>query len=273
VTVPSFIYVGTGKAGSTWLHQVFQKHPGIFVTPVKETNFFDLNYRRGFSWYEEFFRGAKQGQAVGEISHRYMRDPEVSSKIRKDLGEIKIMAFFREPCDYFLSDYLFTVRNGGFSGTVEEWADNGFDWDSILYAEHIRPYFDRFPVGNIMIAGFQEIGCTPSDLLNKISSFLCIGEFPEDAVYLKKVNAAKSSRNKFISRLVSSTSKALKKRGGQRLIARLKYSKFVQAILYKKLDDKPEISLDLRHRVIKHSIGGVRWLDSTFDSRFEESWY
>lgn len=272
MTLPNFIYVGTGKAGSTWLHQAFQKHPDIYVTPVKETNYFDLNYDRGMSWYEDFFQDAQKNQMVGEISHRYMRRNEVVSRIRQDLGLIKILAFFRDPCEYFLSDYLFTIRNGGFSGSVEEWADNGFDWDAILYADLIRPYVDQFSSERVLIGNFKEIGQNPEGLLKRISCFLDVAEFPNDAVNIGKVNPAKSPRNKVLSRIVSSTSKSLKRRGGQRIIAALKYSRFVQGLLYKNLSKKPELSPAVRQRIIKHSVEDIRWLDSTFKTSLEEMW-
>lgn len=273
MTTPDFIYVGTGKAGSTWLHAVLQKHPDIFVTPVKETNYFDFNYDRGIGWYEGFFKDAQQNQIIGEISHRYMRSDRVVSRIKKDLGDIKILAFFREPSDYFLSDYLFTIRNGGFSGTLEDWAHNGFDWDSILYADLIRPYVDTFSKGKVMIGNFQEIGDDPESLLNNISSFLAISDFPSDAVNIGKVNQAKSPRNKTLSRIVKSSSVMLKKRGGQRIIATVKHCPFVQGVLYKNLDRKPEIPEVIREKIISHSADDIKWLDITFNTNLEKMWY
>lgn len=273
MATPNFIYVGTGKAGSTWLHQVFQKHPDIFVTPVKETNYFDLNYDRGISWYEKFFQNAQENQIVGEISHRYCRSDKAVSRIKQDLGDIKILAFFREPSEYFLSDYLFTVRNGLFSGTVEDWADNGFDWDGILYADLIRPYVETFSKENVMIANFKDISGDPESLLKNISSFLAISDFPSDAVNIGKVNPAKSPRNKVISRIVNITSKALKRKGGQRIIAAVKYNSFVQALLYKNLNKKPNIPAVVRERVISHSLDDIKWLDRTFKTNFEEAWF
>jgi len=273
MATPNFIYVGTGKAGSTWLHQVLQKHPDIYVTPVKETNYFDLNYDRGIGWYEDFFQNAQQNQIVGEISHRYMHSDKAVSRIKQDLGGIKILAFFREPSEYFLSDYLFTVRNGRFSGTVEDWADNGFEWDCILYADLIRPYLETFSKENVMIANFNDIGGDPESLLKNISSFLAISDFPSDAVNIGKVNIAKSPRNKIVSKIVNKSSKAIKRKGGQRIIAAVKYNRFVQSLLYKDLNKKPEISAALRERIISYSLGDIKWLDRNFKTNFEEDWY
>ncbi len=273
MTTPNFIYVGTGKAGSTWLHQVLQKHPDIYVTPVKETNYFDLNYDRGIGWYESFFQDAQQNQIVGEISHRYVHNDKAVSRIKQDLGDIKILAFFREPSGYFLSDYLFTIRNGRFSGTIEDYADNGFDWDDILYADLIRPYVETFSKENVMIANFKDIGGDPETLLKKISNFLAISDFPSDAVNIGKVNAAQRPRNKTLARIVNITSKALKRRGGQRIIAAVKYNRFVQGLLYKNLNTKPDIPSELKERIISHSLDDIKWLDSVFKTNFEEVWF
>ena len=43
MTVPNFIYIGTGKAGTTWLHNILLKHDAIYVTQLKK-QIFDLNY-------------------------------------------------------------------------------------------------------------------------------------------------------------------------------------------------------------------------------------
>lgn len=273
MVTPDFIYVGTGKAGSTWLHAVLQKHTDVFITPVKETNYFDLNYHRGIGWYEGFFKNAQQNQLVGEISHRYLNNEKAVSRIKQDLGDIKILAFFREPSEYFLSDYLFTVRNGRFSGTIEDYADNRFNWDHILYADLIRPYVETFSKENVMIFNFKDIARDPEALVKQISSFLVISDFPSDLVDIGKVNPAQRARNKTIAGIVNITSKALKRRGGQRIIALVKYNRFVQRLLYKDLNAKPEIPAALKEKIISHSLDDIKWIDRNFKTNFEEDWY
>jgi hypothetical protein len=40
VTLPNFIVIGAAKAGTTALHWYLAEHPQVFMTPVKETNYF-----------------------------------------------------------------------------------------------------------------------------------------------------------------------------------------------------------------------------------------
>ena len=39
--VPSFIYVGAQRSGSTWLYKSLSQHPQIFLPPMKEVHYFD----------------------------------------------------------------------------------------------------------------------------------------------------------------------------------------------------------------------------------------
>jgi len=41
---PSFICIGAGRAGTTWLWENLQRHPEIWVPPVKELHWFDTRY-------------------------------------------------------------------------------------------------------------------------------------------------------------------------------------------------------------------------------------
>jgi hypothetical protein len=38
---PNFIYIGTSKAGSTWLFDILSRHPEVYITPTKGLYFFD----------------------------------------------------------------------------------------------------------------------------------------------------------------------------------------------------------------------------------------
>ena len=124
-----------------------------------------------------------------------------------------------------------------------------------------------------MIANFKDIGGDPETLLKKISNFLAISDFPSDAVNIGKVNPAQRPRNKTLARIVNITSKALKRRGGQRIIAAVKYNRFVQGLLYKNLNTKPDIPSELKERIISHSLDDIKWLDSVFKTNFEEVWF
>jgi hypothetical protein len=40
VTLPDFLVAGVPKAGTTALHTALSRHPGLFMSPIKEPKFF-----------------------------------------------------------------------------------------------------------------------------------------------------------------------------------------------------------------------------------------
>ena len=48
---PSFLGIGAARAGTTWLHANLRPHPQIWLPPVKELHYFDLQRRGASSYY------------------------------------------------------------------------------------------------------------------------------------------------------------------------------------------------------------------------------
>lgn len=40
MTLPNFLIIGAGRAGTTSVYQYLRQHPDVFMSPIKETNFF-----------------------------------------------------------------------------------------------------------------------------------------------------------------------------------------------------------------------------------------
>jgi hypothetical protein len=41
---PDFLCIGAQKAGTSWLYQNLQEHPGIWLPPIKEIHYFDYRH-------------------------------------------------------------------------------------------------------------------------------------------------------------------------------------------------------------------------------------
>lgn len=266
------MYVGTGKAGTTWLHKVLSAHPDVYVASAKETNYFDLNYERGEGWYLNHFSGAADYKSVGEIAHRYIRDGRIAHKIRRDLGLVKILVGLREPVSYFLSDYQFTKRSGLFSGSVEDYAERGFDWDALSYRKMISPYVAEFGVHNVLLNDFSLLERDPQFYLDRICIFLEVTPFELSADLSGAVNIAKTARSHLITKPVTLTSKWLKRRGQQRLVHIAKSNAAVQRILYKSVKERPIVPPYLQKRLRSEVIDDLRWLEDNFHLDLSASW-
>lgn len=55
---PDFLYIGTSKAGSTWLFNTMALHPEVFLASDKGLYYFDSQFSEGQDWYLEHFAGA-----------------------------------------------------------------------------------------------------------------------------------------------------------------------------------------------------------------------
>ena len=69
--LPTFLLIGSMRAGSTSLMRYLGAHPDVFVAREKEVHFFTRNYDRGIAWYEDRFTGAGGAHHVGEGTPHY----------------------------------------------------------------------------------------------------------------------------------------------------------------------------------------------------------
>jgi len=87
MTMPNFLVIGAAKAGTTSLYHYLNEHPQVFMSPIKETNFFAFNGERldgrsrrsretfpvqTLEEYENLFAGSAGARAVGEVSPLYL---------------------------------------------------------------------------------------------------------------------------------------------------------------------------------------------------------
>ena len=73
--LPTFLLLGTNKAGTTTLYQALKQHPQVFLPHKKELHFFndDFNYAKGADWYARSFFGQAAGFAArGDITPAYL---------------------------------------------------------------------------------------------------------------------------------------------------------------------------------------------------------
>jgi hypothetical protein len=94
VTLPNFVVIGAAKAGTTALYWYLSEHRAVFMSPVKETNFFAYNLDqtgklvygdpdvhrfpvRTLEEYQALFADAGEATAIGEASPLYLESPRL----------------------------------------------------------------------------------------------------------------------------------------------------------------------------------------------------
>ena len=134
--LPNFLVIGAARSGTTTLHYTLGQHPEIFVSPMKETNFFLLDdsgelpgwvneatrrtMPRTLQQYAALFEDATERHiAIGESSPSYLHGP-VALRIKTSLPDFKLIAILRQPVEQALS--IYATWHGG-DAPAEELSD------------------------------------------------------------------------------------------------------------------------------------------------------
>ena len=191
---PTFIIAGAPRSGTTWLYELLDRHPEIYMAkPVRpEPKFFlvDELYARGIQHYfETWFQGADAYAAAGEKSTNYLESAAAAERIHRDLPSVKLIFILREPAHRAYSNWLWSRMNGmeaeDFDAALAKEDERGRTlpeklryarphayFSRGLYAAMLRPYFDRFPREQILCVKFDAIIDTPGALAETVHRFV-----------------------------------------------------------------------------------------------------
>ncbi|MCE3250655.1 MAG: sulfotransferase [Geminicoccaceae bacterium] len=228
--LPNFLVIGAARSGTTTLHYALGRHPEIFVSPRKETNFFlfdesgelpawvNADTRRAMprtlEQYAALFEDAtEQHAAVGESSPGYLHGP-VARRIKADLPDARLIAILRQPVEQALS--IYATWQGGDTragGLIEPFlaalADDapGPDGDLPLarhglYQHHLAPFFDQFERSQIKVTLLDDMERDGTAYFRELFRFLGVDDsFRIDSV--ERFNGTGVARNATIHRLLS----------------------------------------------------------------------
>src|SRR5215471_11353850 len=112
-TIPNFLVGGPPKCASTSLNFYLKQHPEIYMSPVKQTKFFSLDYDNGTNFYlQTYFSGVTEETMAGEATPTYFLLPFVVERIKKFNPEMKIIFCLRNPVERAFSGWSMRMNNG-----------------------------------------------------------------------------------------------------------------------------------------------------------------
>jgi len=203
---PNFFITGAPKAGTTSIYNYLKDIPGIYMSPVKEPNYFSVKNIpdehpiipiRDKKKYLELFKGVKDEKIIGEASPTYLADPEAPKLIHEVCPDAKILISLRDPVERAFSHYLMVKGVGRVKTSFREHIEkeirhelaNGIPNIGLCgnkYFENVRRYFDIFGRNQVNVVIFEELVNDTKIIINKIFKFLeldvPINEF-DDRVY------------------------------------------------------------------------------------------
>ena len=114
--LPDFIIAGAPRSGTTWLYEMLDRHPAIYMAKplAPEPKFFlvDDLYAQGLERYARWFDAAGDAQVAGEKSTDYLESRAVASGSRAIFRGVKLVFILREPASRAYSNYLWSRMNG-----------------------------------------------------------------------------------------------------------------------------------------------------------------
>lgn len=107
-SLPNFLVIGAARSGTTAMYHALSRHPQVFMSAVKEPNFFAFeegeldfggpgadfvnNSTNSLADYRALFAETGGAAAVGEASPLYLYSEQAPARIAATLGQVKLIA-------------------------------------------------------------------------------------------------------------------------------------------------------------------------------------
>lgn len=224
--LPDFIIGGAAKSGSSTLHELLDRQPGVFLPPQeiylfsiddfeqhpefavsKDGGWTDRDFERNaeefLDWYASFFVDAPPEAILGEDSTTYLPARHAAERIRRELPDVKLIFVLRDPAARTYSQYWHDLRVGrvteGFEATLRHSA--GTLIGRSLYAKQVQRYTERFPAAQLKFLLFEELIADPTAAVRGVCDFLDIrlaDDYAADLVHRNPARMPRSIRLQFL---------------------------------------------------------------------------
>lgn len=212
---PNFLVIGAMKCATSTLHEQLALQPGIFMTSLKEPNFFsdNNNYKNGLNWYTSLFNPESSDILYGESSTHYTKlptYPETISRIKNhipDTSNLKFIYVMRHPINRLVSQYIheWSQRNIPKSTDINTAIQRYPELiDYSKYTMQLQPYFENFGRDKIMPVFFERLISNPQPELERICQFLGYPNKPlwHENIEAQNVSSARMRKSEWRDLLV-----------------------------------------------------------------------
>jgi Sulfotransferase domain len=181
MTLPNFLIIGAAKAGTTSIYEYLRQHPDVFMSPVKEPEYFCGTMTR--AEYERLFDAVTTERAVGEASTRYLNSDVAPRNVAAELPAVRLIVSLRNPVDRAYSSYLGRLREAREHCSVEEaMRPASYYCQSSLYAPSLARWLEHFDRINAVI--FDDLVADPRAVMRDLYDFVGV-----DSAFVPDVRA------------------------------------------------------------------------------------
>jgi hypothetical protein len=234
VTLPNFLIIGAASSGTTSLYRYLAQHPQVFMSPMKETNFFAyegmeplfagpappyvaIRSITDLASFEALFSGVRSESAVGEASPRYLYHPEAIERMKRHVPEARLIAILRHPVERAYSNFVRALRDGiepltDFGAALQaeserrqrNWRDIFRYREKGLYHAQLEPYLAAFGM-RVKIVLHDDLVTDAASLVRGLFGFLGVDESFAPDVSIRHNAATRAPRLRFLGRLAAHT--------------------------------------------------------------------
>jgi hypothetical protein len=190
VKFPNLFIIGAMKAGTSSLHQYLDQHPDIFMSRMKEPQYFAPHRTRqgaawgqgmpfparGLDWYLDLFRDAGSARYAGESSVSYTAVPEIAGAERRIFEfnpNARLIYIMRDPVERAISHYWHFVVDGREDLPLLRAVRQRETYVARSdYALQLRPYLDLFGPAKVFTLTLEDFERRPCSVLQQVFQWL-----------------------------------------------------------------------------------------------------
>ncbi len=279
---PNFLILGAGKSGTTSLFHYLNQHPQVYMSPIKEPDFFAVEGEKEVSpeedpeglyhypWavrdlegYKNLYKDVSDEIAVGESSTMYLYKPKAPANIKKYVPHAKMIAIFRDPVSRLYSRYLHLAREDrlpteNFSDCLDKtsiwWRRDDLVQEGFFY-KHLSRYFEMFDRKQFKIFLYEDLRKKPEEVMKEIYQFLGVDDSYKPNMDVR-FNVSGVVKNRFLNRFIGQDS-IFKKSIGRitpglwsKLSGSMLMQKMVGNLRAKNLG-RPEIDQEVKRKLVE----------------------
>ena len=230
---PNLFIVGAPKCGTTALYSYLVSHPEIFMSPLKEPEFFASDifaHQRSVTTLREYlncFSGANGQKKIGEASANYLGSRTAAQEIKAFNPSAQIIIMLRNPVDVMYAlhsqrvyedmDHIHDFEAAVESNEERRWGEGRYKGEKVIrpgyrevcrFAEPVRRYFDVFGRENVKVVIYDDFRSDTAATYGEVLRFLQVSQFP--MMKYPIVNANHRFRNTAIQEFVRHPPKLLR---------------------------------------------------------------
>lgn len=280
---PNLFIAGAPRCGTSSLHAHLQSIPGIYMSRIKEPNFFSRSVIgidhpmvrpiRNEQQYLQLFRGAGNSKVVGEATPFYLEDPAAPSLINRVAPDARVIVSLRDPVERLHSHYLMMRNNLPAIGSFIDEIKRGIAFEGNrnlalltpstgLYGRQVERYLQVFGEDRFEVLILEEWSRDVRATIRQIVDFLDVEHEVDEIANLpqRKYAEARGPLVRFLfgNRTISRMSEAL---------IPFQLRKRVRNALLVRHVQKPEMDAAAREFLIDYYRHDVRFLEELLGRR------